>query len=118
MKIRRAFGELSDVLKKSHQIRPDSARLRRGDGRRAIEARLTREIEASKKEVIAEIVESEKTVVGEIRDATAKLSEEIQRAILQSAIRATQYKLKQLPAPPRDFIGREADMVSVQTWEN
>jgi len=75
-----------------------------------IEERLKKEIEESKIEVIAEIGESEKVVVGEIRVATDKLTEEIQKAILQGASRSARNRLKQLPAPPRDFTGREAEL--------
>ena len=38
------------------------------------------------------------------------LSEKVEKAILQGAIRAAQNKLKQLPAPLRDFTGREAEL--------
>ncbi len=77
---------------------------------RGIEERLKKEIEESKKEVVAGIGASEKVVVGEIRGMTDKLTEEWQKVILQDARQAARNRLKQLPAPPRDFTGRETEL--------
>ncbi|MGI9108204.1 MAG: ATP-binding protein [Pyrinomonadaceae bacterium] len=55
------------------------------------------------------IDESAGIVVGEIRAVTDELKKN-QEEILQGAIRAARNTLKQLPAPPRDFVGREAEL--------
>lgn len=55
--------------------------------------------------------------IGEGKENTVPLSSKIEEldrkveeAILQGATRAAQTKLKQVPAPPRDFTGREAEL--------
>ena len=109
-------GKLEEFLRQSHLPQEKLALLVEQqtdeliNELRGIEERLKKEIEESKTEVVAAVGHSEKVVVSEIRGAATELKEEFQKAILQDARRVARNRLKQLPAPPRDFTGREAEL--------
>lgn len=114
--VRAIAGKLEEFLSKSHLPQEKLALLLEQQTDelmselRGIEERLKKRIEESRAEVVGAIGESEKAVVGEIRVAATELKEEFQKVILQDARRVAGNRLKQLPAPPRDFTGREAEL--------
>jgi tetratricopeptide (TPR) repeat protein len=66
---------------------------------RGVEERLTLKIE-----------EGNRTVVDKISYKIRQVTDELKGEILKGAIRATQNRLRQLPAAPRDFTGRKAEL--------
>ena len=101
-------GKLEEFLSKSHLPQAELALMLEQQSDtlivelRGLEERLGRKLDENKGELI-----------GEIRGAKDELKE-FQKEILEGAIRATQRRLKQLPAPPHDFIGREVELAELR----
>lgn len=124
--VRELGDKLEEFLSKSHLPPEELTRLlERQSGEliaelRGVEQRLGGKIEESAARLSAENKDHVERLSAEGRGHAAALSErldgigrkfdKVEEAILQGAARAAQNRLRQLPAPPRDFTGRAADL--------
>lgn len=79
---------------------------RQSEELRGIEQRLSAEIAESTERLSAEGKENTTYLSNKIES----LDKKVEEVFLQDARRAVRNRLKQLPAPPRDFTGREAEL--------
>ncbi|MDQ3258273.1 MAG: hypothetical protein M3R15_31045, partial [Acidobacteriota bacterium] len=77
---------------------------------RGLEERLNKKIDVSTERLSTEGKEN----TAHLSEQIGGLSKQVEEAVLQGAIRAAQHRLKQLPSPSHDFIGREAELDDLQ----
>ncbi len=107
-----AIADKLQVFLSQTTLPPDElARLleRQSEELRGLEERLGAKFEQGTERLSTEGKENTAQLSEQIQSLDKKV-EQVKEEILQSAVRAARNRLKQLPAPPRDFTGRETEL--------
>lgn len=83
---------------------------RQSEKLRGLEQRLGEKIDRS----TAQLSSEGRQNTAHLSDKIEALDKKVEEAILQGAVRAARHRLKQLPAPPRDFTGRKAELAELR----